>query len=151
VAVSEGAMSDENHKLLATLQSNLDSAKNNKEKENKENLQLELDTFNKNMAQSTLVLSQKLEELTGLESRVTILGHLQRGGTPSAADRLLATRLGTAATQLILQEKHGVMVAARGETFEAVPLAEIVGIRRTVPSDHAWVKSARAVGTCLGD
>lgn len=151
VAVSEGAMSDENHKLLETLQTNLDSAKNDGEKDKKEKLRLELETFNKNMTQSTLLLSQKLEELTGLESRVTILGHLQRGGTPSAADRLLATRLGTAATRLILQEKYGVMVGARGETFEAVPLEEVVGIRRTVPSDHAWIKSARAVGTCLGD
>ncbi|MAT43533.1 MAG: 6-phosphofructokinase [Anaerolineaceae bacterium] len=151
VAVSEGAMSDENHKLLETLQTNLDSAKNDGEKDKKEKLRLELETFNKNMTQSTLLLSQKLEELTGLESRVTILGHLQRGGTPSAADRLLATRLGTAATRLILQEKYGVMVAARGETFEAVTLEEVVGIRRTVPPDHAWIKSARAVGTCLGD
>jgi 6-phosphofructokinase 1 len=151
VAVSEGAMSDENHKLLETLQTNLEKAKNDGEKDKKEKIQVEIETFNKNMGQSTLLLSQKLEELTGLESRVTILGHLQRGGTPSAADRLLATRLGTAATQLIRQEKYGVMVAARGETFEAVPLAEVVGIRRTVPSDHAWIKSARAVGTCLGD
>ncbi|NPV55399.1 MAG: ATP-dependent 6-phosphofructokinase [Anaerolineae bacterium] len=99
----------------------------------------------------TLQLAARLEELTGLESRITILGHLQRGGTPSAYDRLLATRLGTAAAGLIADDKYGVMVAVRGEGTKAVPLAQVVGKRRTVPSDHPWVESARKVGTCLGD
>jgi 6-phosphofructokinase 1 len=92
-----------------------------------------------------------LEELTGLESRVTILGHFQRGGTPSAADRLLATRLGTACAEFIHERHYGVMVAARGEGAEPVSLSEVVGQRKTVPSDHPWVNSARYVGTSLGD
>ena len=79
------------------------------------------------------------------------MGHLQRGGTPSAADRLLASRLGTACVQLIEENKYGVMVAACGEGFEAVPLEEIIGKRKMVPLDHPWVKTARQVGTCLGD
>jgi 6-phosphofructokinase 1 len=98
-----------------------------------------------------LSLAEQLEELTGLESRVTILGHLQRGGTPSAADRFLATRLGTACAQLIQQGCYGVMVAARGEGTEPVPLEDVVGKRKTVPLDHPWIESARAVGTNLGD
>ena len=98
-----------------------------------------------------LDLASRLEELTGLESRVTILGHLQRGGTPSAADRFLATRLGTACAQLIQDGRYGVMVAARGEGVEPVPLAEVVGKRKTVPLDHPWVLAARDVGTNLGD
>lgn len=98
----------------------------------------------------TLRLAQQLEHLTGLESRVTILGHLQRGGTPSAADRLLATRLGTACADLIQQEVYGVMVAARGEGAEPVPLEQVAGRRRTVPLDHPWVTSALRVGTSLG-
>ncbi len=98
-----------------------------------------------------LQLARTLEELTGLESRVTILGHLQRGGTPSAADRFLATRLGTACAQLIARGKLGVMVAARGDGTEAVPLEEVVGKRKVVPLDHPWIETARAVGTCLGD
>jgi 6-phosphofructokinase 1 len=89
--------------------------------------------------------------LTGLESRITILGHLQRGGTPSAADRVLATRLGTACIRAIEAKQFGVMVAARGESTELVPLAEVVELRRTVPLDHPWVASARMIGTCLGD
>ena len=100
---------------------------------------------------STLQLSQELERLTGLESRVTILGHLQRGGTPSAADRLLATRLGTACAALINQDIFGVMVAARGDSTEAVPLEAVVDRRKTVPLDHPWVQSARDIGVCLGD
>jgi 6-phosphofructokinase len=98
-----------------------------------------------------LSLAEQLEELTGLESRVTILGHLQRGGTPSAPDRFLATRLGTACAQLIQEGHYGVMVAARGEGTEPVPLEDIVGKRKTVPLDHPWLESARAVGTNLGD
>jgi len=100
---------------------------------------------------NTLSLSGKLEKLTGLESRITILGHLQRGGTPSAADRILATRLGTACADLIDVENYGVMVAARGEEAVAIPLEEVAGKKNLVPPDHAWVESARRVGTSFGD
>ncbi|PJF37812.1 MAG: 6-phosphofructokinase, partial [Phototrophicales bacterium] len=89
---------------------------------------------------NTVRLTRKLEELTHLESRVTILGHVQRGGTPSPADRLLATRLGTAAAQLIHDGVYGVMVAARGDDIEAIPLKEVAGKRKTVPPDHPWIE-----------
>jgi 6-phosphofructokinase 1 len=82
---------------------------------------------------------------------VTILGHLQRGGTPSAADRLLATRLGTACAALINDNVFGVMVAARGDGTEPVPLAEVVNKRKAVPLDHPWLRTARDIGVCLGD
>ena len=82
---------------------------------------------------------------------MTILGHLQRGGTPSAADRLLATRLGTACAALINESVFGVMVAARGDGAEPVPLAEVVSKRKTVPLDHPWIQTARDIGVCLGD
>jgi len=98
----------------------------------------------------TLRLARQLEKLTGLESRVTILGHLQRGGTPSAADRILATRLGTATAELVAQDVYGVMVAARGEGVEAMPLEQVAGRRRLVPLDHPWITSALRVGTSLG-
>lgn len=103
------------------------------------------------LANRTLSLARKLEELTGLEARVTILGHLQRGGTPSAADRLLATKLGTACARLIHEGVYGVMVASRGEGTEPVPLEEVAGKRKVVPLDHPWIDSARKVGTCMGD
>ena len=100
---------------------------------------------------NTMRLASQLEELTGSESRVTILGYVQRGGAPSAVDRLLATRLGTACADLLRQQVFGVMVAARGDGAEAVSLAEVARQRKDVPPDHEWVASARAVGTCLGD
>jgi len=99
----------------------------------------------------TLKLADQLEELTRLESRVTILGYLQRGGTPSAYDRILATRLGTACAAMIHQGVFGVMLAAHGDKAEPVPLEEVVGKIKTVPLDHSWIESARRVGTSFGD
>ncbi|TQL02391.1 6-phosphofructokinase [Cellulomonas sp. SLBN-39] len=96
-------------------------------------------------------LARELEAATGLESRVTILGYVQRGGTPCAADRLLATRLGAAAADLVARGEFGVMVAARGESTEAVPLEDVAGKVKLVPLDHAWIQAARQVGTGLGD
>jgi 6-phosphofructokinase len=100
---------------------------------------------------NTLRVASKLEELTGLEARVTILGYVQRGGTPSPADRLLATRLGSAGADLIAEGVFGVMVASRGEGAEPVPLEEVAGKRRLVPMEHPWVQTARHAGVCLGD
>ncbi|QTE28455.1 ATP-dependent 6-phosphofructokinase [Pengzhenrongella sicca] len=99
----------------------------------------------------TFRLARQLEAATGLESRVTILGYVQRGGTPCAADRLLATRLGAAAADLIAQGESGYMVAARGEGTEAVPLADVAGKVKIVPPEHDWIAAARKVGTGFGD
>ncbi len=100
---------------------------------------------------NTLRLAHRLEELTGLESRVTILGYVQRGGTPSPLDRLLATRLGDAGAELVASRAFSVMVAARGDGTEPVRLDRVAGKRKVVPPDHTWVAAARHVGTCLGD
>lgn len=100
---------------------------------------------------NTLRVASKLEELTGLEARVTILGYVQRGGTPSPTDRLLATRLGSAGADLIAEGVFGVMVASRGEGAEPIPLEEVAGKRRLVPIEHPWVQTARHAGVCLGD
>jgi len=100
---------------------------------------------------NTLSLAEQLEELTGLESRVTILGYLQRGGTPSADDRILATRLGTACADAIDKGLYGVMLAARGDKAEPVALEDVAGKIKTVPLDHSWIESARRVGTSFGD
>lgn len=97
------------------------------------------------------LLAMEIEKRTDIDTRVTVLGHLQRGGTPTAFDRQLATRLGTAAMDYLLDGKTGVLVAAKGEEAVAVPLQDVAGKTRTVPLDHPLVKSARAVGTCLGD
>ncbi len=151
VAVSEGALTKEDAEALAKANAEKTAAKEEKDAKKKERAEAKLAKLAATMQDKTLRLSRRLEELTGLESRVTILGHLQRGGTPSAADRLLATRLGTACADLIHQGVFGVMVAARGDGAVAVPLAEVVGKVKLVPPDHPWVKTARDIGVCLGD
>jgi 6-phosphofructokinase 1 len=92
-----------------------------------------------------------LEKLTGIETRETVLGYIQRGGTPTAADRILATRVGTKAAELIAQGKTGFMVAMRGGKCKPIPLDEVAGKRNEVPVDHPMVESARLVGICMGD
>jgi 6-phosphofructokinase 1 len=141
VAVAEGAVSQE------TAAAQEGSGKNKGKKAQKQKAQAAAE----HKPGNSLLLAQKLEELTGLESRLTILGYLQRGGTPSAGDRLLATRLGTACADLINEGVFGVMVAAQGDCVKAVPLKDVVGKRRTVPLDHCWIESARSVHTCFGD
>ena len=96
-------------------------------------------------------LALQLQQKTGLETRFTALGHLQRGGSPTAADRLLATRLGTYAVDLINEDVDGVMVAIKGDACKSVKLSSVAGKVRLVPVDHPWVLSARRVGVRMGD
>lgn len=96
-------------------------------------------------------LARHLQELTGVEARVTSLGHVQRGGIPSSFDRTLCTLLGAKAAELLAQGKYGVMVAYRGGVCVPVPLEDVVGRRKPVPLDHPMLECARQVGTCLGD
>ena len=144
VAVAEGAISRE----AAAERDGTGKNKGSKKKAQKQQVQEGVAGHN---PANSLHLAQQLEELTGLESRLTILGYLQRGGTPSAGDRLLATRLGTACADLINKGVFGVMVAARGDGVKPVALKDVVGKRRTVPLDHYWIESARSVHTCFGD
>jgi 6-phosphofructokinase 1 len=96
-------------------------------------------------------LAREIQRATSIEARVTSLGHVQRGGTPTAFDRLLCTRLGTKAVDLLEQGRFNVMVAIRGNECVPVPLSKVAGVKRTVPIDHPWIRTARLVGTCLGD
>ncbi|HEY6723440.1 MAG TPA: ATP-dependent 6-phosphofructokinase [Polyangiaceae bacterium] len=96
-------------------------------------------------------IARKLQQLTGTEARVTSLGHVQRGGQPTAHDRLLSTRLGTRAGTLLAEGVYDVMVAIQGGEAVAVPLASVAGIKKLVPRDHTWIETARLVETCLGD
>ena len=81
-------------------------------------------------------LADVLEQITGFETRVTTLGHLQRGGTPTAYDRVLATRFGLLAADLALEGRFGLMAALRGTAVVAAPLDEVVGKLRTVPREY---------------
>lgn len=148
VAVAEGAVSKEEAPAFHEARS---QKKNGDSKKEREKAALQLAELEAQHSGNTLRLAQQLEKLTGLEARLTILGHLQRGGTPSAADRVLATRLGTACIDLIHNGVYGVMVAVRGEGTEPVPLDQVVGKLKTVPLDHPWLECARRVGVNLGD
>jgi phosphofructokinase-like protein len=96
-------------------------------------------------------ISELISENTGLESRQTILGYIQRGGSPSARDRILATRFGTFATKLISEERFGQMVAIRNSELTAVPLSEVGGKNRLVPADYPMIEGARKMDCCFGD
>jgi len=151
VAVAEGAMSLDEAEQMRVVEHSLQQAIDLEDKKARKQAKETLRVMKAGRGDHTLKLAHQLEERTGLESRPTILGHLQRGGTPSAADRLLATRLGTACADLIQSGASGVMVAARGDGTEAMPLEEVAGRKKLVPLDHPWVESARRVGTNLGD
>ncbi|WP_182353619.1 6-phosphofructokinase [Flaviflexus huanghaiensis] len=101
--------------------------------------------------ENTFHLAREVEAATGLESRVTILGYVQRGGTPCAADRLLGSVIGSAAAELIKAGQTGIMVASKGDGAARVPLADVAGNLAQVPIHHPWIRTARDVGTGLGD
>jgi ATP-dependent phosphofructokinase / diphosphate-dependent phosphofructokinase len=93
----------------------------------------------------------EIERCTGRETRTLVLGHIQRGGSPIAYDRLLALQLGAAAVQFIDERRFGHMVALRGQDIVAAPLDEVVGTIKQVPVDSHVLAVARQLGVCLGD
>jgi phosphofructokinase-like protein len=97
------------------------------------------------------LIGRKIEESTGLETRVVVLGHVLRGGSPTSYDRILATQYGAKALELAAEGKFGYMVSLRGTEVVAVPVKEAILKLRTVPLDSQYIKSARAVGTAFGD
>jgi len=82
------------------------------------------------------LLSKQIEKITGFETRCTVLGHIQRGGTPSAFDRVLGTRFGVKAVELVKEKKFGSMVSLQGREIVAVPVADAVGTLKTVPREY---------------
>ena len=96
-------------------------------------------------------VAAEIEERTGKETRTMVLGHLQRGGSPTYMDRVLCTLFGAKAVELITEGRFGRMVAHNGRFVDSVPLAEAIGQLRTVPLDEGFVRAARALGISLGD
>jgi 6-phosphofructokinase 1 len=92
-----------------------------------------------------------LEQLTGKEARYVVLGHLQRGGVPTAFDRTLATRFGGKAVELLTHGQYGKMVANHPPDLVPIPLGEVVGRTKTVPLDYDLLLTARALGVSFGD
>ena len=148
VAVAEGAMSIEDARAFIAAENKRGRART---LHDKKEAKMELAALEARHAGNTLRLARQLEELTHLESRVTILGYVQRGGTPSAADRLLATRLGARVRgpgprRCLWRDGGGARRRHRaGAAGESCRQAQ------DRSPDHSWVETARRVGTCLGD
>jgi 6-phosphofructokinase 1 len=105
----------------------------------------------KESCSSAQSLSKRIFALTGLETRETVLGYIQRGGTPSPMDRVLATRYGAATADLIAQHDFGKMVALRNNKIVSVPLAEVSGKLKLVEQNNPLVIKAQNMGTSFGN
>ncbi len=97
------------------------------------------------------LVGERLAEQSGHETRVIVLGHLQRGGSPTPFDRVLATRYGAAAVRLIDEHQFGHMVALKGQEIVPVPLVHCVGRLKTVPPDGDLVRTAKGMGISFAD
>ncbi len=163
VAVSEGAMTQRVGKKLHEARAKVaeaeaemercadDKASYRQARERRKQARAKVAEVEIERSGGTQLLTTELEKQTGLESRVTILGHVQRGGVPSPIDRLLATRLGSAAANLIAEGQYNIMVGVKGDGVCAVPLADVAGVRKNVPLDHPLIRTARSLEICLGD
>jgi 6-phosphofructokinase 1 len=148
VAVAEGAMTREQAVKIESL---LERKAEATDRDEKAEVTRKLNEFHQQHVSHTQELTHRIEEMSGCEARLTILGHVQRGGTPSPVDRVLATRLGTACATHLANGGHGDMMAVRGSEIVPVPLEEIAGKKNLVPPDHPLIESARLVGTSFGD
>ncbi len=147
VAVAEGAMSADDARMVDEMLHDKEKAKS---KGDRNKASARLDSFHQRHLEHTMRLTEQIGSMTGQESRLTILGHLQRGGTPSPADRILGTRLGTRCAECLQQDLFGVMLAARGDGVTPVPLEDVAGKKKFVPPEHPWVRAAKQVGVRFG-
>lgn len=131
IAAAEGAISDEEARLT--------------KKELKQRRKIE------NYPSAAYRIGAQIEEKTGQEVRVTVPGHVQRGGAPVAYDRVLATRLGVKAAQLILNKEYGYMVGIKNNKIDKIPLSDVAGKTKMVDVDDELVQQARQLGICLGN
>ncbi len=99
----------------------------------------------------SFILGEQLEKMIDLETRSVVMGHLQRGGTPTPFDRVLATRLGSKAVDLIIKKRYGQMVSVQGDHLADFPLEEVATGPRLVPIDHELIKTGREIGVCFGN
>ena len=95
-------------------------------------------------------VAREIESEVGVETKATVLGYVQRGGIPSAADRILATSMGTAAAKLLARGEYGRMVSLNGNDISSVDLSVPANELKIVPPDHYMIDTALSVGTCLG-
>ncbi len=148
VAVSEGAMTQEN---VAFFKRNQQINERIRKGNERESIQQRLKLIENKYSDNTNLLSNLLKEYTGLDTPVTILGYLLRGGVPSAMDRLRATQLGTACVDMVKKGNKGFMLGFKGNEIIEIPLRNVAGVHHPIPLNHSWITSARKVNTCFGD
>jgi len=98
----------------------------------------------------SFVLGDQLEKMLDMETRSVVMGHLQRGGSPTPFDRVLATRLGSKAVDLIIEKSYGKMVSVQGDRLGKFPLEQVATGPRLIPEDHELIAAAREIGACFG-
>ena len=96
------------------------------------------------------IVAEELHQKTGIETRVTVLGHTQRGGTPSHVDRILGTAYGVKAVELVAQKKFGTIIALQKGKLSEVLYKDVAGKFRPIPADDLYLHAAKGVGICLG-
>ncbi len=113
----------------------------------------EFKAYRENMKQPSIAyrVADEIMAITNHEVRVAVPGHVQRGGAPNPYDRVLCTRFGTFAAELIKAKKFGYMVGMKNDEVVAVPLSEVAGKLKTVPADDQVINAARKVGISFGD
>ena len=110
----------------------------------------ELRRIDKTYSGETMLLARRLEDATGLDTRITILGALVRGGSPTASDRLLATQLAEWSAAMVAEGQFGRMACRTDGAMSSIALEEVAGKCKPIPPDHGWIRGAYQVGTCLG-
>jgi phosphofructokinase-like protein len=156
VAIAEGAMAKLPDKKDADGELAAANVRRNAKKAKKKKAGKRTDNHSRNNALSveerpSLAAARAIYERLGIDTRVTVLGHLQRGGVPTAFDRILATRFGTHAADMLAEGKYNRMVAMRGGNVTSVPIEEVAGKVKLVPPNHPLIRAARGVGTNFGD
>lgn len=146
VAVAENARSQE----LVEFVERSARQKVKREAQDSQFLDEEVERLSSSYSGETMLLARRLKEETGLETRITILGSLVRGGTPTAADRLLATQLAEWSALMVTQGQFGRMARRLNDQMGSVQLEEVVDQHKFIPPDHSWIRGAYQVGTCLG-
>jgi phosphofructokinase-like protein len=126
--------------------------KKDKKKKKRENGTVSADVLDDiGDGKASSAVAKAISHRLGMETRVTVLGHLQRGGLPTPYDRILATRFGTHAAEMLAEGIYNHMVCLKGSEVTSVPLEAVAGKLKLVPPDHALIRAARRVGTNFGD
>ncbi len=148
IAVAEGARPKPNRA------DGLDKDKNGKKKKKakkKKEKERDREDDDEHEGRVSNGVARAISKRLGMDTRVTVLGHLQRGGIPTPFDRVLATRFGTHAAEMLAEGAYNQMVCMKGADVTSVPLEKVAGRIKLVPLDHPLIRSARRVGTNFGD